>query len=76
MDLGGHVHHCHVNSTSRRHIERTLGTIEEARTGGASITVETYPYGAGSTGIGAAFLAPERLPTWDLCPEHRAGHHG
>lgn len=70
MDLGGHVHHCHVNSTSRRHIERTLGTIEEARTGGASITVETYPYGAGSTGIGAAFLAPERLPTWDLSPQN------
>lgn len=68
MDLGGQVHHCHVNSTSRRHIERTLGTIEDARTGGASITVETYPYGAGSTGIGAAFLAPERLPAWDLKP--------
>jgi len=68
MELGGQVHHCHVNSTSRRHIDRTLGTIEKARSGGASITVETYPYGAGCTGIGAAFLAPERLPAWGLSP--------
>lgn len=68
MDLGGQVHHCHVNSTSRRHIDRTLGVIERARAGGASITVEAYPYGAGSTGIGAAFLAPERLPAWGIAP--------
>lgn len=70
MELGGQVHHCHVNSTSRRHIDRTLGVIERARSGGASITVETYPYGAGSTGIGAAFLAPERLSVWGLTPSN------
>ncbi|MDT0157967.1 amidohydrolase family protein [Microbacterium sp. ARD32] len=70
MDFGGRVHHCHVNSTSRRHIERTLGTIDAARSGGAAITVETYPYGAGSTGIGAAFLAPERLPAWGVRPQN------
>lgn len=70
MELGGQVHHCHVNSTSRRYIDRTLGVIDRARAGGASITVETYPYGAGSTGIGAAFLAPERLPVWDLTPQN------
>ncbi|GAA1327991.1 amidohydrolase family protein [Leucobacter albus] len=68
MEFGGQVHHCHVNSTSRRHIDRTLGVIERARNGGATITVETYPYGAGSTGIGAAFLAPERLPVWGITP--------
>ncbi|MFC7430501.1 MULTISPECIES: amidohydrolase family protein [unclassified Agrococcus] len=68
MELGGQVHHCHVNSTSRRHIDRVLGTIDRARVGGATITVEAYPYGAGSTGIGAAFLAPERLPVWQLTP--------
>lgn len=70
MEFGGQVHHCHVNSTSRRHIDRTLGVIERARQGGAKITVETYPYGAGSTGIGAAFLAPERLPVWGLTPSN------
>ncbi|RZT66450.1 dihydroorotase-like cyclic amidohydrolase [Microcella alkaliphila] len=68
MDFGGQVHHCHVNSTSRRHIDRVLQTIEDARAGGAAITVESYPYGAGSTGIGAAFLAPERLAIWGLTP--------
>ncbi len=68
MEFGGQVHHCHVNSTSRRHIDRTLGVIERAREGGADITVETYPYGAGSTGIGAAFLAPERLGVWGVSP--------
>ncbi|MDI6022092.1 amidohydrolase family protein [Leucobacter sp. UT-8R-CII-1-4] len=70
MEFGGQVHHCHVNSTSRRHIDRTLGVIDRARAGGATMTVETYPYGAGSTGIGAAFLAPERLPAWDLKPSN------
>lgn len=70
MEFGGQVHHCHVNSTSRRHIERVLRTIDDARQGGATVTVEAYPYGAGSTGIGAAFLAPERLPVWQLTPQN------
>lgn len=70
MEFGGQVHHCHVNSTSRRHIERVLGTIDKAQAHGAGITVETYPYGAGSTGIGAAFLAPERLPVWGITPQN------
>lgn len=70
MDFGGAAHHCHVNSTSRRHIERTLSTIETARLGGARVTVEAYPYGAGSTGIGATFLAPESLATWGMKPSN------
>lgn len=69
MEFGGQVHHCHVNSTSRRHIERVLGTIDNAQANGAGITVETYPYGAGSTAIGAAFLAPERLSGWNITPQ-------
>lgn len=68
-EVGAQMHHCHVNSTSRRHIDRVLETLDAARAGGASLTVETYPYGAGSTGIGAAFLAPERLPVWGLGPQ-------
>lgn len=67
-ETGGQMHHCHVNSTSRRHIDRVLSTLEQARSDGARLTVEAYPYGAGSTGIGAAFLAPERLPSWDMTP--------
>lgn len=67
-EVGGQMHHCHVNSTSRRHIDRVLQTLEDAQQAGARVTVEAYPYGAGSTGIGAFFLAPERLPSWDLRP--------
>jgi hypothetical protein len=32
------------------------------------VSTEAYPYGAGMTGIGAAFLAPERLPERGLTP--------
>ncbi|HYH73292.1 MAG TPA: amidohydrolase family protein [Nocardioides sp.] len=67
-ETGAQMHHCHVNSTSRRHIDRVLGVIDDARRHGSSVTVETYPYGAGSTAIGAYFLAPERLPAWGLRP--------
>lgn len=70
MEFGGAAHHCHVNSTSRRHIDRTLATIATARAGGAEVTVEAYPYGAGSTGIGAAFLEPEALAAWELRPDN------
>ncbi len=67
-ETGARMHHCHVNSTSRRHVDRVLGVIESARANGSPVTVETYPYGAGSTAIGAYFLAPERLPAWGLRP--------
>lgn len=67
-ETGAHMHHCHVNSTSRRHIDRVLTTLADAQDRGARVTVEAYPYGAGSTGIGAFFLAPERLHAWGLTP--------
>lgn len=65
---GAHMHHCHVNSTSRRHIDRVLHSIAQAQAEGSPVTVEAYPYGSGSTGVGAYFLAPERLPAWGLTP--------
>jgi cytosine/adenosine deaminase-related metal-dependent hydrolase len=67
-ETGARMHHCHVNSTSRRHIDRVLSTLANAQAAGSPVTVEAYPYGAGSTGIGAYFLAPERLHVWDLRP--------
>jgi N-acyl-D-aspartate/D-glutamate deacylase len=67
-ETGASMHHCHVNSTSRRHVDRVLGLLDDARRQGSRVTVETYPYGAGSTAIGAYFLAPERLPAWGLRP--------
>lgn len=67
-ETGAHMHHCHVNSTSRRHVDRVLATLASARAAGSRVSVEAYPYGAGATGVGAAFLAPERLGAWGLTP--------
>ncbi|MEE1767563.1 amidohydrolase family protein [Streptomyces sp. JV185] len=60
-ETGAAMHHCHVNSTSGHHIERVLGVLDDSRRSGSRVTVEAYPYGAGSTAIGAAFLDAERL---------------
>ena len=60
-ETGAHMHYCHVNSTSLRAVDRVLGLVEDVRRAGSTVSTEAYPYGAGMTGIGAAFLAPERL---------------
>ncbi len=58
---GAHMHYCHINSTSGRHIDRVLALVARCQSEGGHVTTEAYPYGSGSTAIGAAFLAPERL---------------
>jgi hypothetical protein len=58
---GAHMHYCHINSASARHIDRVLAVVARCQSEGASVTTEAYPYGSGSTVIGAAFLAPERI---------------
>jgi cytosine/adenosine deaminase-related metal-dependent hydrolase len=67
-ETGAHMHYCHVNSTTLRHADRVLGLVERARRAGARVSTEAYPYGEGMTGIGAAFLAPERLSERGLEP--------
>jgi N-acyl-D-aspartate/D-glutamate deacylase len=67
-ETGAHMHYCHVNSTTLRHADRVLGLIERAQRAGSRVTTEAYPYGAGMTGIGAAFLAPDRLSERGLVP--------
>lgn len=67
-ETGAAMHHCHVNSTSTRHVDRVLALIGRGRAEGSRITLEAYPYGAGSTAIGAYFLAPERLPRMGITP--------
>jgi N-acyl-D-aspartate/D-glutamate deacylase len=67
-ETGAHMHYCHVNSTTVRHAERVLGLIDRAQRAGSRVTTEAYPYGAGMTGIGAPFLAPERLSERGLVP--------
>ncbi|MFI7422491.1 amidohydrolase family protein [Nonomuraea sp. NPDC049684] len=67
-ETGAHMHYCHVNSTSIRHVDRVLGLVEKVRAEGSRVTTEAYPYGAGMTGVGAAFLAPELLHRRGLTP--------
>jgi hypothetical protein len=67
-ETGAHMHYCHVNSTTVRHADRVLALVERAQRAGARVSTEAYPYGAGMTGIGAAFLAPERLAARGLTP--------
>src|SRR6202034_1002280 len=67
-ETGAHMHYCHVNSTSLRHVDRVLGLVGRAQAEGARVTTEAYPYGSGMTGIGAAFLAPERRGERGLTP--------
>jgi hypothetical protein len=55
------MHYCHINSTSTRHLDRVHRLVDRCRSGGATVTTEAYPYGSGSTAIGAVFLSPERL---------------
>jgi len=67
-ETGAHMHYCHINSTSGRHVDRVQELVSRARAAGSRVSTEAYPYGSGMTGIGAAFLAPERLGERDLTP--------
>jgi hypothetical protein len=67
-ETGAHMHYCHVNSTSLHHVDRVLDLVGRAQAAGSRISTEAYPYGSGMTGIGAAFLAPERLRERGLVP--------
>ncbi|MGW0199517.1 amidohydrolase family protein [Nonomuraea sp. NPDC003201] len=69
VETGAHMHYCHINSTSLRRLDRVLALVERVRAEGARVTTEAYPYGAGMTGIGASFLAPEALPASGIGPE-------
>jgi N-acyl-D-glutamate deacylase len=55
------MHFCHINSSSWRNIEKVRSLFEAAMDEGLNISTEAYPYGAGSTTIGAARYAPETL---------------
>lgn len=53
---GADMHVSHLNSSSLRDINLIRPMIEAAQANGVNITVEAYPYGAGSTSIGAALF--------------------
>jgi Amidohydrolase family len=67
-ETGAHMHYCHLNSTSLRHVDRVQELVAQAQAAGFQVSTEAYPYGSGMTGIGAAFLAPERLHERELEP--------
>ena len=67
-ETGAHMHYCHINSTSGRHIDRVLGLVERCRAEGGRVTTEAYPYGSGATAIGATFLEPDYLRERGLLP--------
>lgn len=53
---GADMHISHLNSISLRDIGLIRDMLEGAQAHGVNITVEAYPYGAGSTAIGAALF--------------------
>lgn len=65
---GAHMHVCHVNSTSLRHMDQVLDVIGRAQRQGLHITTEMYPYGAGCIVLGAHFAAPEALARLGIEP--------
>jgi len=50
---GAHMHIVHLNSTSTRDIPRIAELVSGAQARGLRVTTEAYPYGAGSTVVGA-----------------------
>ncbi len=59
---GAHMHICHFNSTSLQDVERAADLVRTAQAQGLKVTVEAYPYGTGSTVIGAVFFADPAFP--------------
>ncbi|GAB3282300.1 amidohydrolase family protein [Parahaliea aestuarii] len=56
---GAHAHIVHLNSISLRDIGPIGRMISSARDQGVRLSTEAYPYGAGSTHIGAAMFRQE-----------------
>ena len=62
---GAHMHVCHINSSSSRDIGDCVALLKGAQAQGASVTVEAYPYGAGSSTVGAEiYRGADWLERW------------
>ena len=59
---GAHMHICHFNSTSLQDVERSAELVRTAQRQGLKVTVEAYPYGTGSTVVGATFFTDPAFP--------------
>lgn len=58
---GSHVHVCHLNSTSLRDMSVAVRILRNAQQRGTNITIEAYPYGAGSGAVNSAMFTPENM---------------
>lgn len=56
---GVQAHIVHLNSISLKDINTITNAISKAQSNGVNISTEAYPYGAGSTSIGAAMFRGE-----------------
>lgn len=61
---GARMHIHHLNSTSTRDIPRIAGLLRGAQGRGLPITTEAYPYGAGSTVVGAELFRGNWRQRW------------
>ncbi|TDR85355.1 amidohydrolase family protein [Enterovirga rhinocerotis] len=59
---GAHMHICHFNSTSLQDVERAAELVRTAQAQGLKVSVEAYPYGTGSTVVGAVFFSDPAFP--------------
>ncbi|MFT3872781.1 MAG: amidohydrolase family protein [Nocardioides sp.] len=66
---GASMHLCHLNSTAGRQAHDVVAAVRTAQAGGLPLTTEAYPYGAGATEIGAAFLDPANLDSMGIEPD-------
>jgi N-acyl-D-glutamate deacylase len=58
---GAHMHICHFNSSSKTDIARCAALVAKAQAQGLPITLESYPYGTGSTVLAAAFFGDPKF---------------
>ncbi|MGW4799099.1 amidohydrolase family protein [Nonomuraea sp. NPDC004297] len=63
---GAHMHICHFNSVAGRDIKACSELVTEAQERGVPITVESYPYGACSSTVGAEVFRGQWLERWGV----------
>lgn len=61
---GAHMHVCHLNSSAGRDVEICAELLLGAQARGLPISVEAYPYGAGSSAVGAELYRGDWLDRW------------
>ncbi|MCB1311222.1 MAG: amidohydrolase family protein [Sedimentitalea sp.] len=61
---GAHMHVCHLNSSAGRDVEICAELLKGAQDRGLPISVEAYPYGAGSSAVGAELYRGNWLERW------------